>query len=203
MADERAGRHALLLGLIAIVLLVAFVALGPSLGLYRASTSGQLLGAREGNDVAFGFRLEQYQAAIKAFGDAPCSVMAGGTRSKARCNICPMPPGRTTCVSTGAISTTNSSVCRSGMGFFGKPGAWVLLMSYPPVAVIWARRSGGLSAASTYMVLASWLGILVGGLTDVLFKTELTKTFYCFIPNAVLLLTWRPSTVTALPAEAE
>ena len=201
MAAQKAGRHALLLGLVAIVLLVALVALGPSLGLYRALDLGQLLGAREGNDVAFGFRLEQYQAAIKAFGDAP--LFGHGWRHEVQSALQYMSDAARQDYLRehwGYIHDEFLSMS-VGMGIFGSL-AWVLLMSYPPVAVIWARRSGGLSAASTYMVLASWLGILVGGLTDVLFKTELTKTFYCFIPNAVLLLTWRPSAVTALPAEA-
>jgi len=54
-----------------------------------------------------------------------------------------------------------------------------------------------LTPATAYVVLVVWLGFLVGGLTDVLFRQELTKSFYPFIPSAILMMTRRPGRPTS------
>ncbi len=94
------------------------------------------------------------------------------------------------------------------MGLLGAL-AWVLLMAYPIVALVRAPRSPE-PAARNYMTLVAWAGIVISGVSDVLFSTELTKTFYCFIPGAIVILCSEsppgllaPSTVAASATAAE
>jgi O-antigen ligase len=150
----------------------------------------QIASAQPVDGPQFGFRLDQYEGAVRAFADSP--VFGHGWRHQVQSALPYMSPSaqRDYAVEHWGYIHDEFLNMAVGMGGFGVI-AWLLLMGYPPAAVFWARRHGRLSAEAVYLVLAPWLGILVGGLTDVLFNTELTKTFYCFIPTAILMLTWR------------
>jgi O-antigen ligase len=188
---QRSRGQAIAIAAAVVVVVGAILLLAPALGFGRVLDFGGLLPTQPSEGERFGFRFEQYEAAIRSFFEAP--LFGHGWRHQIE-SILPLmsPEARQQYAIEhwGYIHNDflNMSV---GMGIFGSI-AWVLLMAYPPVAVLWARRYGALSPASIYLILTAWLGILLGGLTDVLFDTELTKTFYCFIPSAILMLTWRP-----------
>lgn len=161
--------------------------------LFGHVTSGQTVDGPE-----FGFRTDQYSAALRAFADAP--VFGHGWRHQVQAALPYMSPAAQQDYAVEHWHYIHNDLLNMavGMGSFGVL-AWLLLFAYPPVAVLWARRHGKLSSEAAYLVLAAWLAILVGGLTDVLLDTELTKSFYCFIPGAILLLNWQR---TSQPAPA-
>ena len=195
---ERSRGQAIAIVLAVLVIFGAILFLAPSLGFARILDFGGLLQTQPAQGEKFGFRLEQYEAAVRSFVEAP--LFGHGWRHQIESILPLMSPAAREQYAVehwGYIHNDflNMSV---GMGIFGSL-AWILLMGYPPVAVIWARRHGSLSASSVYLILTAWLGILLGGLTDVLFDTELTKTFYCFIPTAILMLTWRAGEQAGAP----
>jgi O-antigen ligase len=180
------------------VLLACMFLMAPAVGLGRVLDLGQVLQGstpNDGiNDASVGYRVDQYRAAVRAFADAP--FFGHGWRHTIQSALNYMPPAARQAAIAGGWGHIHNELLNMsvGMGVLGIL-AWALMMAYPPVALLWARGRGGLSSATTYMVLVPWLGILLGGLTDVLFRSELTKSFYPFIPNAILMLTWRPERV--------
>ena len=190
---RRAGRPGLVALLAVAMVLAGMLLVAPRIGMGRVLDLGQIADLPTAGDTVadapFGYRLEQSSAALRAFADAP--IFGHGWRHQMASALQYMPAeARQTAVGWEYIHNEFLNLV-VGMGVFGGI-AWLLLAAYPPVALLWARRRGNLSPATSYMVLVAWLGILLGGLTDVLFRQELTKSFYPFIPNAILMLTWRP-----------
>lgn len=168
------------------------VAVGAALALFRVERAldlfrvlSHLLSGEEVATRTAAFRLDQYQAALSAFADAP--LIGHGWRHQVE-SILPYlsEASRQTALKQHWGYVHNDFLNFSvGMGLFGSL-AWLLLFLSPPVALIWTRTP--LLSARAYMLLTVWIGMTVSGLTDVLFNTELTKMFYCLLPSAILLL---------------
>jgi O-antigen ligase len=145
-----------------------------------------LLSGRRVVDLTAAVRLDQYQAAVRAFFDSP--IFGHGWRHEIESALQYMSPATREAYRLGHWGYIHNDFLSFsvGMGVFGSV-AWVLLFAYPVVAILEKPAYPGPSAR-TFLTLVVWLGILVSGLSDVLFKTELTRSFYCFIPTAIMIL---------------
>jgi O-antigen ligase len=145
-----------------------------------------LLSGRRVVDLTAGVRLDQYQAAVRAFFDSP--IFGHGWRHEIESALQYMSPATREAYRLGHWGYIHNDFLSFsvGMGVFGSV-AWVLLFAYPVVAILEKPAYPGPSAR-IFLTLVVWLGILVSGLSDVLFKTELTRSFYCFIPTAIMIL---------------
>jgi O-antigen ligase len=176
------------IALIAIAVVMALLA--PALHLSRAfdvvGVFEQLLSDQHVTDYTAGVRLDQYQAALKSIANAP--IFGHGWRDQVQSALQYMSPAsqRAYAIEHWGYIHDEFLSFSVGMGFFGAL-SWVLLTAYPIAALLRAPASDEPSARN-YMTLVAWAGIVIGGLSDVLFNTELTKTFYCFIPGAIVIL---------------
>ncbi len=177
-----------IIALVAAAIIVSLLA--PVLHLGRAfdviGVFEQLFSDQRVTDYTAGVRLDQYQAALKAIANAP--IFGHGWRDQVQSALQYMSPAsqRAYAIEHWGYIHDEFLSFSVGMGFFGAL-SWVLMTAYPIVALVRAPQSSE-PAARNYMTLAAWAGILIGGLSDVLFNTELTKTFYCFIPGAIVIL---------------
>jgi len=205
---------AIVLGVIAgvVALAVALDLIAPEVHLTRAfdvvGVLDQMLSAKQVSEFTVAVRLDQYQAALREIASAP--LFGHGWREDVQAAVPYMSPATQAAYFQAHWGYIHDELLNftAAMGLLGAL-AWVLLMAYPIVALVRAPRSPE-PAARNYMTLVAWAGIVISGVSDVLFSTELTKTFYCFIPGAIVILCSEsppgllaPSTVAASATAAE
>lgn len=195
---EKLGTKLLGLAGLAAILVLA-VLLGHALGftrplqtfeIVRDMITGQQLG-----DNSTAYRLAMYQSGLRAFFDAP--MFGHGWHNQIAAALPYMDEfGR-----AGYAAEQWSYIHNELLGFALSGGilgivAFFAIILAPVVGLKEVARDNQ-AVARAYLVATMLVGVFIGGLTDVLFMTELTKSFYVAMTAAILILCVAPTTSAA------
>lgn len=173
-----------------IVLLGLAAAVGHALGFSRPFETFQVLqelfAGKQLEDTSSAYRLAMYQSGIRAFFDAP--FFGHGWHNQVTAAL----PYMDDFARQGYAVEQWSYIHNEPLGFALAGGvlgivAYCALMCAPLFAL---RQIGpdSQSVPRAYLACTLIVGLFVGGMTDVLFMTELSKTFYVAMTAAIMLL---------------
>jgi O-antigen ligase len=137
-------------------------------------------------DASFRNRVEMWEGGVKAFWEAP--ITGHGWTRQLQAALPHMSDSARATYRRQHWGYIHNEALSLGVGM-GALGiiAYFLLMLHPLVQMS-ATPPDSQSLARNFLLVVVFVGIFVSGLTDVLFKTELLKTFFCFLPAAIALL---------------
>jgi O-antigen ligase len=143
------------------------------------------LAGRTPEDTSSSYRLEFYQAGIRAWGDAP--IFGHGWHNQITSSL----PYMNEAAQQGFLVEKWGYLHNEPLGFLVSGGVFglaaYLLVMLSPFALLRTSPRDDQWTARLYLVLAIVIGMFVSGMTDVLFMAELPKTFFCIVPVCLVL----------------
>lgn len=185
------------LALLALVLVLAIFA-GHALGFTRPlETFAIVQEFFSGNlsDNSTAYRLAMYQSGVRAYLDAP--LFGHGWHNQVTAAL----PYMDGFARAGYAAEQWSYIHNEMLGFalsggvFGIAAFFCIMLA--PLIGLRGLPADDYVVGRTYLVITMLAGVFAGGLTDVLFMTELSKIFYVALTAAVLILCVSPFTFTS------
>lgn len=183
---------------ILVIVLVLAMLIGHSAGFTRPfetlAVLQDIFAGRQPSDTSTAYRLAMYQSGIRAFLDAP--LFGHGWHSQVTAAL----PYMDSFALEGYAAEQWSYIHNELLGFALSGGilgiAAFFSIMLAPLIGLHRVAADSQAVGRAYLVTIMLVGVFAGGLTDVLFMTELTKIFYVAMTAAILILGVNPAIAT-------